>query len=618
MNQLLALIALQLVSGAQLSEVSNARKISKNQFRFSTNSGQVQVSLLGKDIVRVQAIPSSQPYTEPSVPIVVQKKFEHVKGHLKDNKDHYLVTGGNLKVKIAKNPLKVSLINSHDKIILEESQPINIDANSTVQTLKQFGNEQFYGGGMQNGRFSHRNQAINIERNFNWNDGGNPNPSPFYMSSKGYGVFRNTFKPGKYSFKSPAQTTHDENRFDAYYFNGPDFKKILNHFSKLTGRPLMPPMYGLEMGDSDCYYKTANGRPPKDTLIDSTKVAQGYVDNDLPVGWMLVNDGYGCEYTRLGETNQALLDRNITLGLWTESDLVNQPTEVGQWGVRVRKLDEKWINPGYEFAFKACMKAYNGIEDNSDGRGFSWIVEGWAGSQKCAVMWTGDQVGNWENIRFHIPTIHGSGLSSQAWVAGDVDGIWGGSSETYIRDLQFKVFTPVFMTMSGWAQYDKQPWRRGEPGTSINRKYLKLREQLLPYIYSYAHQAHTSGVPVARSMVLEYPEDPKTWDSETTKYQYMFGEYFLVAPVYTSTTVRNGIYLPKGKWYDYWTPAVHNGEQTLNNYQAPLDRIPLLIKAGAIIPMWPELNSFRQRKPNQALILDIYPDFEGKKTEFNL
>ena len=124
------------------------------------------------------------------------------------------------------------------------------------------------------------------------------------------------------------------------------------------------------------------------------------------------------------------------------------------------------------------------------------------------------------------------------------------------------------MTMSGWATPAfKQPWTYGEPYTSINRKYLKLRERLLPYFYSYAAEAHRTGAPLNRSLVLEYPNDPKTW-GDATKYEFLAGKEFLVAPMWGADEVKSGIYLPEGNWVDYWTGKVYQGPTTVNGYHA--------------------------------------------------
>jgi len=182
-----------------------------------------------------------------------------------------------------------------------------------------------------------------------------------------------------------------------------------------------------------------------------------------------------------------------------------------------------------------------------------------------------------------------------------------------VRDLQWKCFTPVFMVMSGWAKKDKQPYIYGEPYTSINRKYLELKMRLTPYMYTYCAQAHETGVPTTRAMVLEFPDDVVTHGKQT-QYQFMNGEWFLVAPVYKSEAKRDSIYLPKGTWYDYWNGKAYTGNTWLNNYPAPLAKLPVFVKAGAIIPMYPKMEYDRQRKAD-SLTLDIYP---YKQSSFNM
>jgi len=169
------------------------------------------------------------------------------------------------------------------------------------------------------------------------------------------------------------------------------------------------------------------------------------------------------------------------------------------------------------------------------------------------------------------------------------------------------------MTMSGWAKKDKQPWVYGEPYTSINRKYLQLKMRLTPYMYTLCEEAHTDGVPAARAMVLEFPKDSITW-AKQTQYQFMNGQWLLVAPVYKSGNERDSIYLPKGKWTDYWNGEVYNGGQWLRHYAAPLEKLPVFVKAGAIIPMHPAMN-FDGEKRADTLTLDIYPE---RKSSFDL
>ena len=133
------------------------------------------------------------------------------------------------------------------------------------------------------------------------------------------------------------------------------------------------------------------------------------------------------------------------------------------------KLDVAWVGRGYQFALNGMRDAYEGIEKNSDARGFVWTTCAWAGAQRYSTIWSGDQSGNWEYIRFHIPTVIGAGLSGFNAATGDVDGIFGGSAQTQVRDLQWKCFTPVLMIISGWSKQTnlmKQPWIFGEPYTA--------------------------------------------------------------------------------------------------------------------------------------------------------
>lgn len=167
-----------------------------------------------------------------------------------------------------------------------------------------------------------------------------------------------------------------------------------------------------------------------------------------------------------------LHERGFYTGLWSSTGLPNITREVKGSGTRIAKTDVGWIGAGYAYAFDAVKLVAAGIEDNSNARRFIWTVEGWAGTQHYAVMWTGDDYGSFEYIRWQLATFVGTGFSGQAHVSGDIDGIFGGSPDTYVRDLQFKCFMTTLMTMSGWASNpDKQPWTYGEPYTSINRMY---------------------------------------------------------------------------------------------------------------------------------------------------
>ena len=324
----------------------------------------------------------------------------------------------------------------------------------------------------------------------------------------------------------------------------------------------------------------------------------------------------------LGSFVEEAAKKGFKTGLWTEQDLDKLDKEV-QSGTQMIKTDVAWVGEGYSFGLNAVRQAFEGIENNSDKRAFVFTVDGWAGTQRYAGLWSGDQTGgNWEYIRFHIPTYIGSGLSGNPNVGSDLDGIYGSNNVISTRDFQWKSFTPIMINMDGWTTgAEKNPWYHGEPYTSINRMYLKMKTGLMPYYYTYAKEAHDDGVPMVRAMMLEYPDDPYTWTNQT-QYQYMWGENLLVAPVYNeadnNAEVRNNIYLPGGEdqvWIDYFTGEQYTGGKVINNFSAPLWKLPLFVKNGAILPKTPENNSQLEVTGDEDRIFEVYP---SGNTEFEM
>ncbi len=190
-----------------------------------------------------------------------------------------------------------------------------------------------------------------------------------------------------------------------------------------------------------------------------------------------------------------------------------------------------------------------------------------------------------------------------------MDGIFGGAPIIATRDYQWKTFTTTMLDMDGWGSYVKSPYTHGDPYTGISRMYLKLKAQLMPYIYTSAASAaniefgkdgtgnNDQGLPMIRAMMLA--DDSDYAASKATQYQYLFGDAFLVAPVYqdtemdeeTGNDVRNDIFLPGDEndtWIDYFTGEQYKGGQIISNFDAPLWKLPLFVRGGSIIPMYEE------------------------------
>lgn len=547
----------------------------------------------------------------------------------------------------SQNALMSVTDNQTGETIFEECAPVAIDKSKTQLTLTCRPDEYFYGGGVQNGRFSHKGQAIAIENTNNWVDGGVASPTPFYWSTKGYGLLWHTFKPGRYDFGATDEDrvllSHAEGYLDVFFMVDNGAVELLNDFYQLTGNPVLLPKFGFYEGHLNAYNRDywtpaengfmlyEDGKRYNESQKDNGGVKESlngeknsyqfsaraaidrYLSNDMPLGWFLPNDGYGAGYGQtstldgniqnLKEFGDYARSKGVEIGLWTQSDLYPKEgiepllqrdiiKEVRDAGVRVLKTDVAWVGAGYSFGL-------NGVTDvgeimpyyGSNARPFIISIDGWAGTQRYAGIWSGDQTGgDWEYIRYHIPTFIGSGLSGQPNITNDMDGIFGGKNmPVNVREFQWKTFTPMELNMDGWGRNPKYPQALGEPATSINRTYLKLKSELMPYTYSVAAEA-VNGQPIIRAMFLDYPNNYTL--GKDTQYQFMFGPSFLVAPIYKETKadaegndIRNGIYLPEGRWVDYFNGDVYTGGRLINNHDTPLWKLPVFVKSDAIIPM---------------------------------
>ena len=596
----------------------------------------VTVQLYRDNIVRVRAGAKGvlEDAGDGEAKIVIAQPIAQPDWRISETPAYHLVQTNRFSLRIYKDALRLEGWDAaNTKPIWRQLTPIDLADAKNVETISSTSGEQFFGGGMQNGHITFKGKLMEIGYSGGWEEHDRPNPAPFFLSTAGYAVLRNSWKDGSYDFRSDDYLVaeHQEGRFDAFYLFGATPAQLVEGYTTLTGTQRMLPRWGYEYGDAECYNDGDNVKKPgtvPDGWTDGptgttpdviASVAAKYREHDMPGGWILPNDGYGCGYTDLPAVVKGLTQYGFKTGLWTENGVEKIAWEVGTAGTRLQKLDVAWTGKGYQFALDANQSAAQGILDNSDSRPLVWTVMGWAGIQRYAVPWTGDQSGSWDYIRWHIPTYVGSGMSGQAYATSDLDGIFGGSPETFTRDLQWKAFTPVVMGMSGWsATSRKHPWWFDEPYRSVNRDYLKLRQRLMPYLYTYAHQTEQDGSPIVRGLVWDHPNDPNALN-EKYKYQFFYGRDFLVAPVYRSQSAsggwREGVYLPEGQWIDYWDGRVSVAPKTglTIDYPVTLDKIPVLVRAGAIIPMYP-VSLYDGQVPKTELTLDIYPHGQSSFT----
>jgi len=244
--------------------------------------------------------------------------------------------------------------------------------------------------------------------------------------------------------------------------------------------------------------------------------------------------------------------------------------------------------------------------DRSDQRVFLLCRSGAAGMQQYgSTCWSGDINNDFATLDAQIPLGLSTGLSGVPYWGTDVGGFFHPVPETaelYTRWFQLGAFCPIFRS-HGWVWREHVPWAHGAEVEAICRRYAELRYRLLPYTYTLAWQAHADGLPLMRPLVLNYPNDPRVW---SLGHEFLWGDDLLVAPVTREGATAWPVYLPAGGWYDFWTGTRYEGPAGIT-LDAPLDRLPLLVRAGAIVPMGPVVQHTGERPLDEVTLL-IYPE----------
>lgn len=258
----------------------------------------------------------------------------------------------------------------------------------------------------------------------------------------------------------------------------------------------------------------------------------------------------------------------------------------------------------YGMEMSRCAKeAQEELRENT--RPFSMTRATFAGGQKYSSIWTGDNQSTWEHFRMSIPMNCNLGISGFSFTGNDVGGFGGDcTEELFIRWMQLGTFLPIFRNHSAIYTRRQEPWAFGSRAESAAVKAINLRYHLLPYIYNMYYKSHTSGIPVFRPMIMEFPNDINVIDMYS---QFMFGDSLLVAPILYQGEREKSVYLPEGTWYHYFTHEKFEGGRYYT-IQVPLEEIAVFAKEGSILPVYNEhLNYTGEKEMNVTLEI-----FKGK------
>lgn len=263
------------------------------------------------------------------------------------------------------------------------------------------------------------------------------------------------------------------------------------------------------------------------------------------------------------------------------------------------------------YGFLMGEATYEGLKRQLNGeRPFLLTRSGYAGVQRYAAVWTGDNRSFWEHLQMALPMCMNLGISGVPFCGPDVGGFAHDSNgQLLTRWMQFGTFTPYFRNHSVLDSVRQEPWSFGEEYEKIIKKYIQERYVWLPYLYTLFHESSVTGVPIMRPLVFEFPKDENTFNLSD---QFMIGADVIVAPILTPDTYHRVVYLPEGKWVNYWTDEIMEGHQHIL-VPAPLDSIPIFIKQGSI-----RIESSKRmstKEEQDKLFIHVYPQ-KDKEIKF--
>jgi alpha-D-xyloside xylohydrolase len=251
--------------------------------------------------------------------------------------------------------------------------------------------------------------------------------------------------------------------------------------------------------------------------------------------------------------------------------------------------------------------------ESSQKRVFILSRSAFAGSQRYGVTaWSGDVLSDFETYKRQIPAGLNFALSGIPYWTTDIGGFILGDNkspeyrELFVRWFQYGTFCPIFRVHGTRTANENELWSYGEQAQAILTKFDTLRYRLLPYIYSLAWKVTSDHYTIMRPLIMDFPNDPRVLNIGD---QFLFGPSILVNPVTEQGSSTRHLYLPPGQWFDFWTGESTSGAKSIDA-PAPLERLPLYVRAGSILPLGPAVEYSTQR-PTIPIELRVYRGADG-------
>jgi alpha-D-xyloside xylohydrolase len=496
--------------------------------------------------------------------------------------------------------------------------------------------------------------------------------APFYLTSRGYGVYARSQARGRFTVAVAGKTGFwfDEPRLTYNVIYGPGYYDVLGRYTALAGGPFMPPLWAFgSIWWADDFHRDLRGlATAQDSVIDlATQLQQ----RRIPAAALMVDRPFGTGQNGWGNMDwdasfpdpprmvADLRARGLELvvwianrawnGLYTEGNaqglLFPASVNVGPaadlrnpaayaWmkgklatfpdlGVKGYKIDRGEQNEHPDAVQNQNVTLFARLADESlaarhgAGAGFVFARNVADVGRRHAAVWNGDAQASFQGLRYSVAAALRSGMIVMPMWGSDTGGYLRNAGspddELFARWFGFSAYSPMMEVLVGDGH---TPWYHHAPAlVEIARKHAAIHHDLIPYVRSFMHAASSSGVPVMRPLLFEFPDDPEAARLVELADQYLYGSELMVAPVLAAGATSRAVYLPAGagRWLDYNGRRQVGAGPGMVTADAPLDTIPVFVREGAIVPRGDILRGNNDWTPGwaPALRIEVFPGEAG-------
>jgi alpha-glucosidase (family GH31 glycosyl hydrolase)/CubicO group peptidase (beta-lactamase class C family) len=613
----------------------------------------IRISVLTPETIRVQATTNASFRAALMVEAgFVKTDWPKCSFAVKDSADVVDITTAAMKLKVTKAPFSLELQNASGTRLFKTLNAKGISiGNGTKLDCEMTPADHFFGFGYMRKCFDARGSTLTWTRSYRNNEA----TVPFFMNPRGYAFFSgNTWKSDfDFTHTNSFNVSTVAGDLDVFLMGGSDFKTLLGRYTDLTGKPQLAPKWALGMehrcrsyDDAAAVLESARKFREYNIPCELMALEPGWEEIGYSMVWQWSTSRFPDYHGMIRE----LKNMGFKFDLWEsgvapKQDLLNpkvrkewfaqRTAALTNWGVDMFKQDDPYPRGIKSQGMDAAVTSDGQVENQGREAGEIITVANTFYSQTAFDEWR-KLTGRRPVIQFHS---YNASVASQRWPyqwAGDFGTGWGllnaslsghslanaDARSPYPGGRHLDFFMSAGPVNDCWAFFI-EPWNYADRLVEVCRMYASLRFRLYPYLYSAMREAHETGVPILRPMVLENPNDEATYKIGS---QFFIGDSLLVAtsvsqdqsgdfartkveediPNYTERS--SPVYLPRGMWIDYWTgrefTAISNCwlDCTFPAYAGG----PLLVKAGGIIPLT-QVKHYVEQSPDELITLDVYP-----------